>query len=449
MAKLFGTDGIRGVFNQDITFELAYKIGKATATVLIEKLGRIPKIIVGKDTRISSDIIECAVVGGICSVGANAEVLGIIPTPGVAILVKNYNADAGIMISASHNPIEFNGIKIFDSLGYKLLEELEEKIESIILDDNYRYNLKTGVEIGRIIKNYNACDDYIDYITSNLDFDLTGIKLAIDCGNGSASVTAKKLFSKLGVETFIINDTPDGTNINKNCGSTHIDGLIDYMKKIDCDLGVAFDGDADRCLAVDENGNIIDGDNIIAILSKYLKDNNRLKNNTVVVTVMSNLGFINFAKNNDILVKQSKVGDKYVLEEMIKGDYILGGEQSGHIIFSDYCTTGDGQLSAIQLLNALKKTNQKLSKSASIMQKVPQVTINVEVNNQNKIKLNKDEEINKKIDKYSKLLGDNGRILVRASGTEPLIRVMIEGFNLEIINKYVLDISESIKERLS
>ncbi len=449
MAKLFGTDGIRGVFNQDITFGLAYKIGKAAATVLIEKFGSIPKIIVGKDTRISSDIIECAIVGGICSVGANAEVLGIIPTPAVAILVKNYNADAGIMISASHNPIEFNGIKIFDSLGYKLSEELEEKIETIILDNNYNYNLKTGVEIGRVIKNYNACDDYIDYITSNLDFDLTGIKLAIDCGNGSASVTAEKLFSKLGVETFIINDKPDGTNINKNCGSTHIDGLIDYMKKIDCDLGVAFDGDADRCLAVDENGNIIDGDNIIAILSKYLKDNNRLKNNTVVVTVMSNLGFINFAKNNDILVKQSKVGDKYVLEEMLKGDYILGGEQSGHIIFLDYCTTGDGQLSAIQLLNALKKTNKKLSQSASIMKKVPQVTINVDVDNKNKIKLNKDKEINQKIDKYSKLLGDNGRILVRASGTEPLVRVMIEGFDLEIINKYALDISESIKERLS
>ncbi len=221
------------------------------------------------------------------------------------------------------------------------------------------------------------------------------------------------------------------------------------MKKIDCDLGVAFDGDADRCLAVDENGNIIDGDNIIAILSKYLKDNNRLKNNTVVVTVMSNLGFINFAKNNDILVKQSKVGDKYVLEEMLKGDYILGGEQSGHIIFLDYCTTGDGQLSAIQLLNALKKTNKKLSQSASIMKKVPQVTINVDVDNKNKIKLNKDKEINQKIDKYSKLLGDNGRILVRASGTEPLVRVMIEGFDLEIINKYALDISESIKERLS
>ncbi len=221
------------------------------------------------------------------------------------------------------------------------------------------------------------------------------------------------------------------------------------MKKIDCDLGVAFDGDADRCLAVDENGIIIDGDNIIAILSKYLKDNNRLKNNTVVVTVMSNLGFINFAKNNDILVKQSKVGDKYVLEEMLKGDYILGGEQSGHIIFLDYCTTGDGQLSAIQLLNTLKKTNKKLSQSASIMKKVPQVIINVEVDNKNKIKLNKDKEINQKIDKYSKLLGDNGRILVRASGTEPLVRVMIEGFDLEIINKYALDISESIKERLS
>lgn len=449
MSRLFGTDGVRGVVNKDLTFDLVLKIGKATGTILLEKLSYKPKILIGKDTRISSDMLEAALIGGLCSLGIDVEVVGIIPTPAVAILVRKYGYDLGIMISASHNSVEFNGIKIFDSCGFKLSEQLEDKIENIVSDEGYNFDIKCGGEIGRVTRNTNSVNDYIDYIVDNINVDLTNVKIVVDCSNGSASFTATRLFNRLGATTYIINNNPDGLNINKNCGSTNIFVLSEYVKSVECDLGVAFDGDADRCLVVDENGDLVDGDKMIAIFAKYLKDSKNLTKDTVVVTLMTNLGFFEFAKNNNIFVKQSKVGDKYVLEEMVKGGFNLGGEQSGHIIFSDYCTTGDGHISAVMFCNILKNRKQSVSDLVSIINIYPQVIINVKIPNCKKENFNKDSFIMQKIDEYSNILGDTGRIIVRASGTEPLIRVMIEGQDLDVINRYAVDIAEEIKGRLS
>lgn len=446
MARLFGTDGARGVAITELTCEMAMQIGRAAALVLTKKMSHKPKIYIGKDTRISSDILESALCAGICSVGADAHILGVVPTPAVAMLVRKYNADAGVMISASHNSVEFNGIKLFAGTGYKLSDEIEEEIESLILDTPEKIVLKSGTELGHITYDKNAVWDYVRYVMKTIPGDLSGIRVAIDCANGSASATAEKLFSGLGATCYLMSSNPDGTNINDKCGSTHIDNLMRVVKEKKCHVGVAFDGDADRCLAVDENGQLIDGDKMIAIFAKYMNDKGILKNSTAVVTVMSNLGFTHFCKDNDIKMEVTKVGDRYVLERMLEGEYNIGGEQSGHIIFLDDATTGDGQLSAVKLLSILKESDRKMSEVANIMERYPQVMVNVVIASKWKNIWSQNEQIKKVISIHQDKLGDDGRILVRESGTEPLVRVMVEGKNFEAINNIAVAIAEKIKE---
>ncbi len=451
MGRLFGTDGVRGVANKELTCELAMNIGKAAAFVLAgETKNEHRKILIGKDTRLSSDMLESAIAAGLCSVGAHVELLGVVPTPAVAYLVKKYDADAGIMISASHNPFQYNGIKIFDRNGFKLPDILEERIEAILLDEDQEdMALAEDAALGTVTYLDSAVNDYVEHIKTTVNTTFEGVKVALDCSNGSSSRTAEKLFSQLGAEIYLCNDTPDGININQNCGSTHVDLLCDFVKKNNCDLGLAFDGDADRCLAVDADGNIVDGDKIIAILASELKRTGRLNKNTAVVTVMSNIGFFKFAKENDINVSTTKVGDRYVLEEMLLDGYAIGGEQSGHIIFKEFASTGDGQLTGVQLINTMKNTGKSLSELASVMTVYPQILVNVKTTKSKVSKYYSDEVIQNEIEKASAELGDDGRILVRPSGTEPLIRVMVEGANNTQINNIANRVADIIRERLS
>ena len=446
MGRLFGTDGARGVAITELTCETAMQIGRAAAIVLAKKTKHKPKIIIGKDTRISSDILESALVAGICSIGADAVILGVVPTPAVAFLVEKYEADAGVMISASHNSVEFNGIKLFDGTGYKLSDEVEEEIEALILDNPENISLASGCDVGRISYAKDAAWDYIRHIIKTIDGDLSGIKVAIDCANGSASVTAERIFKGLGANVMLIHAEPDGTNINEKCGSTYLAAISEFVRSNKCHLGVAFDGDADRCLAVDENGEVIDGDKLIAIFAKHMRDNGKLNRNTAVVTVMTNLGFTNFAKANGINMLTTKVGDRYILEQMLLNDYSLGGEQSGHIIFREFAKTGDGQLTAVQLMNILKLSDTSMSSLAGIMERYPQVMINVKIASKWKENWKNVDEIEQMIDLYQKKLGSTGRILVRESGTEPLVRVMVEGKRFDLINDIAVKIADKIKE---
>ena len=361
MGRLFGTDGARGVANTELTIELAMNIGKAAAMVLTSADVEHPTFLIGKDTRLSGDMLEGALIAGLCSVGANVKLLGVVPTPAVAYLVKKYNADAGIMISASHNPYEFNGIKLFSGEGYKLPDALEEEIEAIILDNAKPYTVPDHNGLGTVEVIDCAADDYIDYVASTIQYDLHGMEVALDCSNGSSSRTAEKLFTKLGAKVHMLFDKPDGVNINTNCGSTHMETLMDYVKEHRLDAGLAFDGDADRCLAVDNNGELVDGDYIIAILAADLKSQGKLKKNAVVGTVMTNMGFNKFCDANGMKFVATAVGDRYVLEEMLKEGYNIGGEQSGHVIFLDYATTGDGQLTGAHLLSMLNRRQARLS----------------------------------------------------------------------------------------
>lgn len=447
MGRLFGTDGARGVAITELTCELAMQIGRAAALVLTKKVSHKPQILIGKDTRISSDILEAALCAGICSVGADAIILGVVPTPAVAYLVKEKNADAGIMISASHNSVEFNGIKLFASTGYKLSDEIEEEIERLILDNPEEITLKSHTEVGKITYCETAVEEYIEHIKDSIDTDLSGLRIALDCANGSSAATAKQLFEELGADVLLISDEPDGTNINKDCGSTHMENLMEFVVENSCDCGLAFDGDADRCLAVDEKGELIDGDKLIAICAKSYKEQGRLKNDAAVVTVMTNLGFSYFAKENGIKTITASVGDRYVLEKMLDGGYNIGGEQSGHIIFLDDATTGDGQLSGAKVLEILKNSGMKMSELADVMYKFPQVMINVRITPRDKEVWKNDSEITSLIEKHEETLGDSGRILVRESGTEPLIRVMIEGKEFSQINAMAVEIADKIKER--
>ncbi len=445
MGRLFGTDGARGIANSELTCELAMNIGRAAAYVLAKKEEEKPKVIIGKDTRVSSTMLEMALAAGLCSVGADVILLGYLPTPAVAYLVKKCHADAGIMISASHNPCEFNGIKIFSSEGYKLPDAVEEEIESLVLDDMSPVTLPTGAGVGSMFSRPDLIEDYIDHIVKSVGTKFNGLRIAIDCANGSSSYTAQKLFEKLGAECHMLHCNPNGTNINASCGSTHMEDLIDYVNGHDLDLGLAFDGDADRCLAVDENGELIDGDKLIAIFAKNMKDNGTLNNNTAVVTVMTNLGFKIFAKENDINVAETGVGDRYVLENMIENGYNIGGEQSGHIIFSDYATTGDGQLSGAMFAAFVHKTGKTASELASIMTTLPQTMVNVTATPEMKAMLKTDKDILDVIKKTQDILGENGRVLVRASGTEPLIRVMLEGVDILQIKHLAKDIAAVIE----
>lgn len=449
MGRLFGTDGARGVANSELTAELAMNIGRAAAMVLISDEIEHPTILIGKDTRLSGDMLEGALIAGLCSVGANVELLGVVPTPAVAYLVGKYNADAGIMISASHNPFEFNGIKIFSSDGCKLPDDLENRIEEIVLDNVVPYALAKDENIGKVTRMETAVEDYVDHVAKSIGCDLDGMEIALDCSNGSSSRTAEKLFTKLGAKVHMLFDNPDGININKDCGSTHINRLQNYVREHKLCCGLAFDGDADRCLAVDENGNLVDGDYLIAICAKDMKDRGVLKKNAVVGTVMTNMGFNKFCDANDMTFVSTKVGDRYVLEAMLREGYNIGGEQSGHIIFLDYAATGDGELSGAMILSIMKRTGEKLSTLAKVMERMPQVLINVKVSAEGKLAFYTDKEVKAEIKRVTEILGDRGRILVRVSGTEPLVRVMLEGENLEEIQSLAEESAQVVRERLS
>lgn len=448
MARLFGTDGVRGVANESLTCELAVKIGQAAAAVLGGNQKKRPLVAVGMDTRISSDMLAGALSAGLCSSGADVLSLGVIPTPAVAYLVRKYHADAGVVISASHNSAEFNGIKIFSANGYKLPDELEEKIEDMILGDEKIHGEIIGADVGRIIPAENAHKDYVDYLRQTVSHTLDGLKIAIDCANGAASTTAPMLFEQLGAQCHILNADPNGVNINDNCGSTHMESLRKYVLNNSMDVGIAFDGDADRCLCIDEKGNEVDGDFIMAICASDMKKHGKLKKDTVIGTVMTNLGFIKFCQANGINFIPTKVGDRYVLEEMLLEDYKLGGEQSGHVIFGDCATTGDGELTALKVLSVMYRESEKLSELASVMKKYPQVMVNVKVSPEGKINFYTDSKVKRAIEKAKESLGDTGRVVVRVSGTEPLIRVMAEGENTDEITQIVNTAAEEIKAAL-
>ncbi len=448
MGRLFGTDGVRGIANGTLTCELAMNIGRAAAIVLASSTNKRPKFLIGADTRMSSDMLINAISAGLCSVGADVTVLGVVPTPAVAYLVGKYQADAGIMISASHNPAEFNGIKIFSSDGFKLPDALEEQIETLIIYNNLTSSVVTGEKIGRITYAKAAVSDYIAHIRSTMSEKLDGLRIAVDCANGSASVSAEMLFEGLGAQVTILSDKPDGTNINNHCGSTHLETLTKYVLENGLDLGIAFDGDADRCLCVDEMGNLIDGDFIMAICALDMRERGKLTKDTVVGTIMTNFGFTKFCEENGIKFIPTKVGDRFVLEEMLLEDYAFGGEQSGHVIFREYATTGDGQLTALQLLGIISRKKMKLSELASVMTRYPQAIVNITVSAEGKLKFYTDTVIKQAIDNAKAVLSNTGRIVVRPSGTEPLIRVMTEGMDKEIIEREAQKVADIIKEIL-
>lgn len=449
MGKLFGTDGARGVAGTELTPELAVQIGRASAAVLAGKTQHRPRFIIGKDTRISGDMLEAALCAGLCSAGADVELLGVIPTPAVAYLVRKYGADAGVVISASHNPVEFNGIKLFGGEGYKLPDEVENEIEEHVLDGCVRLEYAVGNAVGTIRRVDTAASDYVDYLASAIDADLSGLRIAVDCANGAASETAHALFDKLGASCVFVGDAPDGTNINRECGSTHIDRLAQLVREKGLDCGVAFDGDADRCLAVDETGAEIDGDKILAILAGSMKQSGKLPQDTVVVTVMSNMGFLEYLKENGMNSAVTAVGDRYVLEEMRDKGYALGGEQSGHVILLEHATTGDGQLTAGMLLKTLAQHGGAMSALNHLYEKFPQVMVNVRADAQQKSRYRDDEYIAGFIESQQQSLMGQGRVLVRVSGTEPLVRVMLEGMDTEQITRLGNDIANVVKERLS
>ena len=450
MGRLFGTDGVRGIANKDLTNELAMKIGAAAATVLLrEAKSAKPTVLIGKDTRASGDMLEAALTAGLCSVGCNVLSVGIVPTPAVAYLVGKYECEAGIMSSASHNPCEYNGIKIFQKTGYKLDDAIEEEIEAIILDDAEPVDYKLGGAVGNRLFSKNAVKDYITHVVATTDVRFDGMTIALDCANGSASVCAKDIFTALGAKCIMLSDTPDGVNINDGCGSTHPEELMRFVQSAKLDLGLAFDGDADRMLAVDENGELVDGDKVIAICAKRMKQEGKLNDDTAVVTVMSNMGFFKFCDGEGIKCARTAVGDRYVLERMLKDGYNIGGEQSGHVIFLDYATTGDGELTGVQLMETVVKSGKKLSELASIMTVYPQVLINVRVSDEGKKKYNNDEYIIAATQKAEMELMGDGRVLVRVSGTEPLVRVMLEGKDIDHIQRLGEDIAAVVRERLS
>ena len=453
MRKYFGTDGIRRIANSELTPELVYKVAKAGAYVLSKHSDHVPTIFIGRDTRISGTLIEAAMTAGFLSYGANVKQLGVIPTPGVAYLTKRYKADASVVISASHNTYEFNGIKYFSNKGMKIPDDLEEEIEEIMesgkLEELTAVNEKIGVAENR----EDLLEEYVYFFRKNFEEDLENMNkenfvVAIDTANGATSVVADKVFTKLGINHIIINNKPNGININDKCGSTHLEGLQKFVVENKCNLGIAYDGDGDRCLAVNEKGEVIDGDIIMAIISNYLKSKGKLRNNTLVATVMSNLGLKKYAEKNDINFVQTKVGDRYVLEEMLKNDYNLGGEQSGHIIMLDYNPTGDGILTSLMLIKIILENQLPVSKLCDIIQIYPQVLINAKVDANKKYDYDKDEEIQKEIQKLEKEFSGNGRVLIRPSGTEPLVRVMIEGEDQGYIKAKAETLAKLIEQKL-
>lgn len=441
MGKLFGTDGIRGIVGEDLTHELAMKVGEAAAYVLGEKKDLV--VLIGRDTRISGQMLASALSAGLMSQGAKVIDLGVVPTPAVSYLVKKYGASMGAMISASHNPAEYNGIKLFNNEGFKLPDATENEIEKYLLGKA----VPTTTKVGTYEVSEMAVEDYVNHIVETSCDVNKKLKVVVDCAYGSASATAPLLFEQLGMDVTLMNFEYDGYNINEKCGSTHLEGLCKQVKKLKADVGIAYDGDADRCLMIDEEGNEVDGDQIMAISSLDLKKTNKLTNNTLVGTVMSNLGLVKFCEANDIHFEATKVGDRYVLEKMLECNYIVGGEQSGHVIYKDFANTGDGELTSVQILNILSKEGKKLSELAMVMKRYPQVLINVKVREEAKGQYENDSQVTKVIKDVEKALNGEGRVLIRPSGTEALIRVMIEGLDQDDINKKAKKIADVIEKK--
>ena len=448
MGRLFGTDGVRGVANKELTPELTFKLGKAGAYVL-KKENDKPVVIIGKDTRISGDMLENALAAGILAVGGNVIKVGVIPTPAVAFLARHYGADAGIVISASHNTFEYNGIKFFNGEGYKLADLLEEKIEDIIISSVDVNSHITGDRIGRCLEaTEDAADLYVRHLLQTVDYRLDGKKIVLDCANGASYQIAVRVYRELGAEVTVIGDKPDGININDGCGSTHPEKMAETVKRVGACIGMAFDGDADRLIVADENGQVIDGDRVIAICARMLKEQGRLAQNRVTATVMSNIGFHKAMEKAGIEVDVTGVGDRYVLEQMLKSGCVIGGEQSGHIIFRQHTTTGDGVLSSLQLLGAVLASGKTISQLAAEIEIFPQVLVNAKINNDYKKTYMEDSEIAAAIARVESALAGKGRVLIRPSGTEPLVRVMLEGEDQEELLRLARGLAELIESRL-
>lgn len=447
MGKLFGTDGVRGIANKELTPELAYKLGRIGAYVLLKEKVE-GKVVIGKDTRVSGDLLESAMTAGFLSMGLDVISLGIIPTPAVAYLTRHLDANCGVVISASHNPAEYNGIKFFNDKGYKLPDEIEEEIESYILDNKDVEHRPESEALGTVTILDNTVKLYTDYLKDTIKNDFKGLKIAIDTANGAAYKAAPEVLRELGAEVFIIANKPDGININSGCGSTDPGALQELVKEVKADIGLAFDGDADRLIVVDEQGQIVDGDHILYICGSNLNKNEKLKENTIVATVMSNIGLDIAMKEEGCKVSKTQVGDRYVLEEMIDKGYNLGGEQSGHIIFLDHNTTGDGLLTALQIIDILKEEGRKLSELAANMISYPQVLLNAKVKSSNKRAYLHDEVIKKEIKEIEEYMEGQGRVLIRPSGTEPLVRVMLEGKDQRKLEKLAKELVQLIESRL-
>ncbi len=447
MSRLFGTDGVRGVANSELTPELAFALGKAGAHVLSKSKGR-PTILIGTDTRISADMLESALAAGILAVGADVITVGVMPTPAVAYLVRHYKADAGVVISASHNPFEYNGIKFFNGEGFKLDDAVEDEIEDIIIRNIEVNKYITGDQLGRhVIADEDAAQKYIDFLVSSTPMDLHGIKLVLDCANGASYAIAGKVYEALGADVVVIGNNPNGLNINDGCGSTHPERLCEMVVQEGAFMGMAYDGDADRLIAVDEKGRIIDGDKVICICAAMLKKEGRLKDDLVTATVMSNIGFHKHLESIGCKVEVTGVGDRYVLESMLKTGGVIGGEQSGHIIFLDKTTTGDGILSSLQLLNAVLQSGKPASALSDEITIYPQVLKNAKVKNENKNKYQTDQEVQKAIRGVEAQIEGSGRVLIRPSGTEPLVRVMLEGEDMEQITDLAEDLAKMLTKK--
>ena len=453
MRKYFGTDGIRRIANTELTPELVYKVAKAGAYVLSKHTDHTPTILIGRDTRISGTLIESAMTAGFLSYGANVKLLGVIPTPAVAYLTRNLNADASVVISASHNTFEFNGIKFFSNKGMKIPDNLEEEIEEVMESGKLEELTAKNEKIGTSEYRLDLLDEYVYFFRKNFDDSIDkyindDFVVGIDTANGATYQVAEKVFKALGIKHKIINNNPDGININQNCGSTHLENLKKFVVENKLNLGIAYDGDGDRCLAVDELGNEIDGDKLLAIISTNLRKKGKLNKDTIVATVMSNLGLNKFARDNGLELLQTKVGDRYVLEEMLKDGFNLGGEQSGHVILLDYNPTGDGILTSLMLIQTILEEGKKASELANMVKLYPQILVNAKVNSDKKYQYKEDKEINEAIDKLEKEFAGNGRVLIRPSGTEPLVRVMIEGEDQEYITKKAKEIANLIENKL-
>ena len=449
MARLFGTDGVRGIANREITCDLAFRLGQASASVLASDVHR-PTILVGRDTRISGEMLESALVAGICSVGARAVLAGVLPTPAIAYLTRYYEADAGVMISASHNTVEYNGIKFFDKNGYKLPDAVEDRIEELVLEGlPANIEMPVGERVGRPVRQRNVARRYVDFVKETTNIRLDGLHVVLDCAQGASYEVAPMAFRELGAQVSCYYHEPDGTNINENCGSTNPQRLCELVRELGADVGFAFDGDADRLMAVDERGQLVDGDQILAILAVYLKEQGRLRSNTMVATVMSNMGLSNAMKKNGIKMEKTKVGDRYVLEKMLAEGYSLGGEQSGHVILLDYNTTGDGLVTAIQVISAMVAAQQPLSRLSAVMQTMPQSQYGAHVDDQKKYTFNQNEKIMAMIAELEAKYKDEGRLVIRASGTEPLVRVMIEGPDQRQMDRDVYTLSKLIEKELA